>query len=43
MLQVELISKRYGTTLALDNVALTIPKGVCYGLVHQRIRQIYLN
>nr|WP_282960955.1 ATP-binding cassette domain-containing protein [Bacillus sp. CCNWLCWHY013] len=33
MLQVEHISKRYGTTLALDNVALTIPKGVCYGLV----------
>lgn len=26
MLQVEHISKRYGTTLALDNVALTIPK-----------------
>lgn len=33
MLQVEHISKRYGTTLALDNVALSIPKGVCYGLV----------
>ncbi|MGC8230907.1 ABC transporter ATP-binding protein [Pseudobacillus badius] len=33
MLQVEKVSKSYGTNKALNNVLLTIPKGTCYGLI----------
>lgn len=33
MLQVENVSKKYGTSQALNNVTLTISKGVCYGLI----------
>jgi ABC-2 type transport system ATP-binding protein len=33
MLQVEKVSKSYGTNKALNNVSLTIPKGTCYGLI----------
>ncbi|MEH7464104.1 ABC transporter ATP-binding protein [Bacillus thuringiensis] len=33
MLQVDNISKKYGTFQALNNVTLTISKGVCYGLI----------
>ncbi|MDQ0177138.1 ABC transporter ATP-binding protein [Bacillus chungangensis] len=33
MLQIEQVSKSYGTINALNNVLLTIPKGTCYGLI----------
>lgn len=33
MLQVDNVSKKYGTFQALNNVTLTISKGVCYGLI----------
>ncbi|KAA6453374.1 ABC transporter ATP-binding protein [Bacillus swezeyi] len=33
MLQVEKVSKAYGTNKALNNVSLTIPKGTCCGLI----------
>ncbi|UXO89779.1 MULTISPECIES: ABC transporter ATP-binding protein [Bacillus] len=33
MLKIENVSKKYGTTQALDSITLTIPEGVCYGLI----------
>lgn len=33
MLLIENVSKKYGTSQALKNVTLRIPKGVCYGLI----------
>lgn len=33
MLQIENVSKKYGDLLALDNVFLNIPQGVCFGLI----------
>ncbi|WP_395894589.1 ABC transporter ATP-binding protein [Bacillus safensis subsp. safensis] len=33
MLQIENVSKTYGTSQALRSVTLTIPEGVCYGLI----------
>lgn len=33
MLKIESVSKKYGTTQALKSITLTIPEGVCYGLI----------